>query len=403
MFSKFSEEAQKVLLGAKREMKALKHPYVGSEHLVLSILKNNPDLKKKLGDFHITYDSFYQQIIEQIGMGKEENEWFLFTPLLKRVIETAILFAKEANNGEVTSDQLFLAILEEGEGVAVRIFSQMNVDITELQEYFSNKMIIRKKKGGKKLIIEEFGVDLTKEATMNRLDPVIGREDELTRLMEILCRRTKNNPLLIGDAGVGKTAIVEELARRIVTKDVPEKLVGKRILSVSIASLVAGTKYRGEFEERITKMLSEIEKDDTILLFIDEIHTLMGAGGAEGAIDAANIFKPALARGNLHLIGATTTEEYKQSIEKDKAIDRRFQCVFVEEPTDETVYQILTKLRPLYEQYHQVQVSDSILKSIISLTNRYVNFRKQPDKSLDILDEVCARVSLSKNKRGVCL
>ena len=403
MFSKFSEEAQKVLLGAKKEMQNLKHPYVGSEHLVLSILKNNPELKKKLGEFHITYQGFYDQVVEQIGIGKEENGWFLFTPLLKRVIETAILLGKETNNGEVTSDQLFLAVLEEGEGVAVRILNQMDVDMLELQEYFSGKVIVRKKKGSKKLLIEEFGLDLTKEASFNHLDPVIGREDELSRVMEILCRRTKNNPLLIGDAGVGKTAIVEELARRIVEHQVPDQLLGKRILSVSIASLVAGTKYRGEFEERITKMIDELEKDDSILLFIDEIHTLMGAGGAEGAIDAANIFKPALARGKIHLIGATTTDEYKQSIEKDKAIDRRFQSVFIEEPTDETVYEILTKLRPLYEEYHHVQVSDSILKNIISLTNRYINTRKQPDKSLDILDEVCSRVSLSKNRKGKLL
>lgn len=403
MFSRFSEEAQKVLLGAKREMQNLKHPYVGSEHLILSILKNNSELKKRLATFRITYESFYQQVVEQIGIGKEENEWFLFTPLLKRVIETAILLAKETNNGEVTSEQLFLSVLEEGEGVAIRILNQMDVDLSELQEYFSSKVITKKKKGGKKLIVEEFGVDLTKEASSNRLDPVIGREEELTRVMEILCRRTKNNPLLIGDAGVGKTAIVEELARKIVKKQVPSQLLGKRIISVSIASLVAGTKYRGEFEERLTKMLSEIERDDSVLLFIDEIHTLMGAGGAEGAIDAANIFKPALARGKLRLIGATTTDEYKQSIEKDKAIDRRFQSVFVEEPTEKTVYEILTKLRPLYEEYHHVQVSDDILTSIISLTDRYVNDRKQPDKALDILDEVCSRVSLSKNKKGQLL
>ncbi|MDE5587415.1 MAG: ATP-dependent Clp protease ATP-binding subunit, partial [Bacilli bacterium] len=403
MFSRFSEDAQKVLLGAKREMQNLKHPYVGSEHLILSILKNNSELKKRLNTFHITYESFHQQVVEQIGIGKEENEWFLFTPLLKRVIETAILLAKETNNGEVTSEQLFLSVLEEGEGVAIRILNQMDVDLSELQEYFSSKVITKKKKGGKKLIVEEFGLDLTKEASSNRLDPVIGREEEITRVMEILCRRTKNNPLLIGDAGVGKTAIVEELARRIVKKQVPNQLLGKRIISVSIASLVAGTKYRGEFEERLTKMLSEIERDDSVLLFIDEIHTLMGAGGAEGAIDAANIFKPALARGKLRLIGATTTDEYKQSIEKDKAIDRRFQSVFVEEPTEETVYEILTKLRPLYEEYHHVQVSDDILNSIISLTNRYVNDRKQPDKALDILDEVCSRVSLSKNKKGELL
>jgi len=236
------------------------------------------------------------------------------------------------NSNEVTSDQLFLAVLEEGEGVAIRILKQMDVDINDLQEYFSNRIVVKKKKGGKKLLVEEFGIDLTKEASLNKLDPVVGREQEIVRLMEILCRRNKNNPLLIGDAGVGKTALVEELARLIVQNKVPDKLKNKRIISVSIASLVSGTKYRGEFEERVTKMIKEIESNNDVLLFIDEIHTLMGAGGAEGAIDAANIFKPALARGKIRLIGATTTDEYKQTIEKDRAMDRRFQTVFVYEP-----------------------------------------------------------------------
>ena len=401
MFSRFSEEAQKVLMNAKKEMQKLKHPYVGSEHLMLAIIKNNKEISKKLSEFGVTYNSFKNKLIEIIGVGTEENNWFLYTPLLKRVLETAILISKESSNGEVTSEQLFFAILEEGEGIAIRILNKLDVNIDDIQNFLSTKIVNKKHKSGKKkLLVDEYGVDLTEKALSNNIDPVIGRDEELKRVMEILTRRTKNNPLLVGDAGVGKTAIVEELARLITLNKVPDRLKGKRLISVSIAALVAGTKYRGEFEERITKMLKEIESDDSIILFIDEIHTLVGAGGAEGAIDAANIFKPALARGKIRLIGATTTEEYKQTIEKDKAIDRRFQMIFVLEPNKELVYEILQKLRPLYEDFHDVRVSDEILKSIINLTDKYVFDRKQPDKAIDILDEVCAKVALTVDKNS---
>ncbi len=403
MFSRFSEEAQKVLMNAKKEMQDLKHPYVGSEHLMLSLMKVSKSISKKLADLGVTYKNFKEKIMEIIGMGNEENSWFLYTPLLKRILETAILISKESSNGEVTSEQLLFSILEEGEGIAIRILNKMDVDIDELQSYFSTKIVNKKKNGKKKLIVEEYGIDLTEKASLNQIDPVVGREDELRHMMEILCRRTKNNPLLIGDAGVGKTAIVEELARMVTQNRVPDKLKDKRIISVSIASLVAGTKYRGEFEERITKMLKEIENDNSVILFIDEIHTLVGAGGAEGAIDAANIFKPALARGKIRLIGATTTEEYKQSIEKDKAIDRRFQMIFIQEPDTDKVYEILNKLRPLYEDFHNVKVPDFILRKIIALTDKYVYVRRQPDKAIDILDEVCSKVSLTGDKSSKTL
>lgn len=398
MFSKFSEEAQKVLLNAKKEMQELKHPYVGSEHLFLSLLKCDSELSKKLNDFGITYNKFKDKLIELIGYGTEKNDWFLYTPLLKRVMETALLISKESSNGEVTTDHLLFAILEEGGGVAVRILNEMDIDVSDIQDYFSTKLSSKKKNNKKKLLVEEFGVDLTKKAMLNELDPVVGRDKEIKRIMEILCRRGKNNPLLIGDAGVGKTALVEELARLIVEDKVPSQLKNKRIISVSIATLVSGTKYRGEFEERVTKMLKELENSDNILLFIDEIHTLMGAGGAEGAIDAANIFKPALARGKIRLIGATTTDEYKQTIEKDRAMDRRFQTVFVYEPDTEAVYQILEKLKPIYEAYHGVKIGDDELKLIIKLSNKYIYDRKQPDKAIDILDEVCSKASISKYK-----
>ena len=398
MFSKFSEEAQKVLLNAKKEMQELKHPYVGSEHLFLSLLKCDSELSKKLNDFGITYNKFKDKLIELIGYGTEKNDWFLYTPLLKRVMETALLISKESSNGEVTTDHLLFAILEEGGGVAVRILNEMDIDVSDIQDYFSTKLSNKKKNNKKKLLVEEFGVDLTKKAMLNELDPVVGRDKEIKRIMEILCRRGKNNPLLIGDAGVGKTALVEELARLIVEDKVPSQLKNKRIISVSIATLVSGTKYRGEFEERVTKMLKELENSDNILLFKDEIHTLMGAGGAEGAIDAANIFKPALARGKIRLIGATTTDEYKQTIEKDRAMDRRFQTVFVYEPDTEAVYQILEKLKPIYEAYHGVKIGDDELKLIIKLSNKYIYDRKQPDKAIDILDEVCSKASISKYK-----
>lgn len=398
MFSKFSEDAQKVLMNSKKEMQELKHPYVGSEHLFLSLLKVDNDSSKKLNELGITYDKFKDKLIELVGVGKEDNPWFLYTPLLKRVMETALLISKESSLNEVTTEHLLFAILEEGEGIAVRVLNKLAIDISELQDYFSTKVSSKKKSGKKKLMIEEFGIDLTKKALANDLDPVVGRELELKRIMEILCRRTKNNPLLIGDAGVGKTALVEELARLIVLDKVPDKLKNKRIISVSIASLVSGTKYRGEFEERVTKMLKELEASDDILLFIDEIHTLMGAGGAEGAIDAANIFKPTLARGKIRLIGATTTEEYKQTIEKDRAMDRRFQTVFVYEPNNEKVYDILVKLSPIYESYHGVRIGENELKLIIELSNKYIYDRKQPDKAIDILDEVCSKISLSEHK-----
>lgn len=394
MFSKFSEEAQKVLVLSKKEMQDLKHAYVGSEHLFLSLLKLNQDFSKKLKDKGITYKLFKEKLIEIVGIGDTENSLFLYTPLLKRIIETALLICKESSLNEVTPDHLIFALLEEGEGVAVRILNELGLDLNELQSFYSHRLTNKRKNSKKKLLVEEFGVDLTKKAQKDELDPVVGRDKDIKRVIEILCRRSKNNPLLIGDAGVGKTAIVEELARMIVKNQVPEKLKDKRIISVSIAALVSGTKYRGEFEERITKMLKELEDNDDIFLFIDEIHTIMGAGGAEGAIDAANIFKPALARGRLRLIGATTTEEYKQSIEKDRAMERRFQTIFVLEPNEKEVFEILSTLRPIYEEYHDVKIDDSCLKNIIMLSNKYIYDRKQPDKAIDLLDEVSSKVSL---------
>ncbi len=401
MFSKFSEDAQKVLMDAKREMQRLKHPYVGSEHMLLAILSHHEfSITKKLESYGIFYKKFRDELVSVVGLGKNANSWFLYTPLLKRVLESAMLDSKEEKMQEVSVEQLFLSLLEEGEGVAIRLLVGMNIDIDKLYNDFSTK-IMYKKSSKKKLSIEEYAVDFNKRVQKGEIDPVIGREEEVARLIEILSRRVKNNPLLIGDAGVGKTAIVEELASRIENGEVPKSLQHKRILSVSMASLIAGTKYRGEFEERINKILTEVENNNEIILFIDEIHTLVGAGGAEGAIDASNILKPALARGKLKVIGATTTAEYKEFMERDKALDRRFQKLVVEEPEIDKVKDILQNLKPIYESFHGTVIPDDILDLIILLTNKYVYDRRQPDKAIDILDEVCAKASLSlgKNER----
>ncbi len=399
MFSKFTEEAQRALVNAKKEMSELKHPYVGSEHLLLAILKENNEISKKLKSYNINYQNFKEELIDIMGVGTNKNQWFLYTPLLKRVIENAILDSKENNDGEVTIEHLFCSLLEEGEGVAIRIMLSMNVEVDKLYNNFPNKLVTKKMKQ-KHLLIEEMAVDLTKQASNEELDPVIGRDKEVERMIEILCRRTKNNPLLIGEAGVGKTAIVEHLSTLITKGEVPEILKNKKVLSFDMATMVAGTKYRGEFEERMKKVLNELEDNQDIIIFIDEIHTLVGAGGAEGAIDASNIFKPALARNKIRCIGATTTEEYKKYIENDGALDRRFQKVFIEEPDKIMVRKILMKLKGIYESYHQVMLKEEIIDTIIDLSDKYIYDRNQPDKAIDILDEVCAKTSLKETKNS---
>ena len=396
MFGNFAEDARKVLVNAKREMHELCHPYVSSEHLLLAILKDKNEITDKLKKYNVDYQIFKKEIIKVLGKGKKPSEWFLYTPLLKRILENAIIDAKDNNNGIVTICHLFVSLLEEGEGVAIRILIGMNIDLDELYTDFTYKLI--NKKNEKKLLLDELGVDLNKKALDGKLDPVIGRDFEIRRILEILSRRTKNNPILIGEAGVGKTAIVEELANMIVNDDVPLSLKNKRIISLDMASSVAGTKYRGEFEERMNKILKEIEENDDIVLFIDEIHTLVGAGGAEGAIDASNIFKPALARGKIRCIGATTIAEYKKYIEKDSALERRFQKVVIDEPSKEGVKQILMNLKEIYESYHGVVISEDIINLIIELSSKYIYNRNEPDRSIDILDEVSAMVSLKENK-----
>ena len=392
----FDEESQKLIINAKKEMYELKHPYVGSEHLLLSILHNEKlDITKKLNEYDINYNSFRNELIRIVGIGSKENEWFLFTPLLRRIINNATYYSKD-NNKMVTPYNLLIAILEEGDGVANRILLGMNINMNKLSEDILNDEYIKEKQ--ENLLLDEIGINMCECARQKKYDPIIGRDLEIERLIGILLRKNKNNPLLIGEAGVGKTAIVEEISRRIVSGNVPYKLKDKIIYSISMSVLVAGTKYRGEFEEKINRILDEAKSNQNIILFIDEVHTLMGAGGAEGAIDASNIIKPYLARGDIKVIGATTIDEYSKYIESDKALDRRFQKIYVEEATRDLVLNILLELKPIYEVYHNVVLNKNIISKIVDYSYKYIFNGKEPDKAIDLLDEVCAYSSLNNNK-----
>ena len=383
-------------------MLKLSHPYVGSEHFLLAILsaKDN-DVSNKLLCYGIDYNSFRNRLLELIGKGTEENDWFLFTPLLKRVIENAILDGKDKKFKSITSTDLFMSLLDEGEGIGVRILMSLGFNADDFyNDLISYEKGIKKVKN-KHSFLEEFGVDLVEQAKNGELDPVIGREKEINQVIETLLRRKKNNPLLIGPAGVGKTAIVEGLARLTSEGNVPDALKKKRIVSISMASIISGTKYRGEFEERMSKLIREVEKNEEYIIFIDEIHTIMGAGGAEGAIDASNILKPALSRGAFPLIGATTEKEYKQYIFKDKALERRFQTVLVKEPDVDKTINILRKIKPIYESYYNLAIPDFVLEQIVLLTNQYVHKNRQPDKSIEVLDSAACHASLTKSKSDI--
>ena len=398
MIGNFNEEAQTVLINAKKEMLELGHPYIGTEHLLLSILNSDTNINNRLSNYNLNYSNFKDELCRVVGTTNKKSEYFLYTPLLRKVLESAVMDSRDNNDGEVTLEHLFFSMLEEGEGIAIRILIGMGIDVEGLYDEFSSSLIKKcKKNKKKKLLVYDLGIDITNEAKEGKLDPVYGRDKEVKRVMEILCRRTKNNPILIGPAGVGKTAIAEELSRLIANEEVPSNLIGKKIISLDMATMVAGTKYRGEFEERMKKVIKELEDNSDVILFIDEIHTMVGAGGAEGAIDASNILKPALARGKIRCIGATTTEEYKKFIEKDAALERRFQKVYVEEPSIEETKNILFNIKDIYEKYHNVIISDNVIDNIVSLSEKYIFDRNRPDKEIDVLDEVCSRVSMKEN------
>lgn len=395
MFVNFSEEVRHILKQAEKERADLNHPYVGSEHLLLSLLKNSR-LKEVFEKRGLTYNKFKNKLIDIVGIGTKKSEFILYTPLLKRILENSIIEAREDNNKNVTPEILVISILDSEDGVANSILKSLRINIDKLYYDIKSKKY-NKSTRKKKSLLDELATDLTKLAKEGRLDPVIGRDKEISRTIEILLRRKKNNPILIGPAGVGKTAIVEEIANLIAKGNCPNFLKHKRIICLNIFSLVSGTKYRGEFEEKLKNVIRELEENDDIILFIDEIHTMVGAGGAEGAIDASNILKPSLARGTIKIIGATTLDEYKKFIEPDSALSRRFQNVMVNEPNKEDVVKILMEIRPLYEKYHNIIMPKKLINELVNLTDKYLSNRYEPDRSIDILDEVCAKVSITEN------
>ena len=387
MFNNFGFIGSKILKEAEEERCELHHPYVGSEHLLLAILKGDSKVKEILEDEGLTYKKFRQELIDIVGIPKKNIEINLYTPLLKRILSNALNDAKENNKGVVTESHLLIAMLDEGEGIAIRIMIGMNINLDDLYDELKVKpMDIKQEK------LEILTVGRVLNDKVDEFDEVIGRDKEINEVIEVLLRKKKSNPLLIGPAGVGKTAIVEELARRIKNKDVPLNLLNKKIIELPMGDLVSGTKYRGEFEERLTKIIKEVIKNKNIILFIDEVHTMVNAGGAEGAINAGDILKPYLARGDLKVIGATTTEEYEKFIAKDKALERRFETILVKEPSLEETKEILKGLKESYEAHHKIKITDENIEDIVSLANRYLFKKKNPDKTIDLLDSVCAYV-----------
>ncbi len=376
-------EIVNILKNAEKERYNLRHPYVGTEHLLLSILNNNKEIISFLNNYNLTYNNFKCELIKIVGMASKTSDINLYTPLLKRVINNAINNSKESGN-PLSVKELVLSLLEEGEGIAIRVLIGMHIDIDKI--YDDLKSNIKKNSN-----LELFYSGIIMNDNINIDEKVIGREKEIDMIIETLLRKKKNNPLLIGDAGVGKSAIVEELVRRIELKDVPDLLLNKKVVSVSMGNLVSGTKYRGEFEEKVTKIIKELENNQDIILFIDEVHTMVNAGGAEGAITAGDIFKPALARGNIHLIGATTTDEYLKYFSKDKALMRRFEVINICEPDLDKTKEILLKIKNEYENHHKVKISNKNINDIVLLTDKYIPNKKNPDKSIDFLDSVCSK------------
>lgn len=388
MYNNYSLEVKRIFKDAEKIAIDLNHPYIGTEHLLLSLINNDDKIKKILLKYDLTYDEFLDELLLVVGTSENKKCTCIYTPLLKRVIKTADEISK---NKMMEPMHLLEAILEEGEGIAIRIIISMGIDIDKLYDEIKKKH----KKGNTKLELYNIGKDMSE---INSDDILVGREKELNLIIETLLRKNKNNPLLIGPAGVGKSAIIEDLARRIKSGNVPNKLKDKKIVSLEMSSLVAGTKYRGEFEEKLNKVIKEIEENPEIILFIDEIHTMANAGGAEGAINASDILKPYLARGKVKIIGATTTNEYNKFIAKDKALSRRFEIIKINEPTIKETENILSKIRPSFEKHYNIKITEENIKNIVSLTDRYVLDRFNPDKSIDLLDSVCAMKEVESTK-----
>lgn len=401
MNNRLTNDAKAVLQYAQEVAQKFHHDYVGTEHILLGLVLNTDGIAGLLlNQLGLTPENVTRAIEQHVGWGQDSPTKLRLTPRTKRAMELAVREANRLEQNYVGTEHMLAGILEEGSGMAVQILEDMDIDPDLVSQRLSELMNDPAVEGGDAVPskngsdLSQFGRDLNEWAKQGKIDPVIGREKEISRVIQILSRRTKNNPVLIGAPGVGKTAIAEGLAQRIITGNVPDSLLDKRIFSLDLASIVAGTKYRGEFEERIKRILDTIEQDDSIILFIDEIHQLIGAGAVEGAMDAANILKPALARGDLQCIGATTIDEYKKHFEKDAALARRFQPVLVGEPTEDDAMAILFGLRDRYEAFHKARITDEAVKAAVKLSARYISDRYLPDKAIDVMDEAAARVRM---------
>lgn len=401
MNNRLTNDAKAVLQYAQEAAQKFHHDYVGTEHILLGLVLNTDGIAGLLlNQLGLTPENVTRAIEQHVGWGQDSPTKLRLTPRTKRAMELAVREANRLEQNYVGTEHMLAGILEEGSGMAVQILEDMDIDPDLVSQRLSELMNDPAVEGGDAVPskngsdLSQFGRDLNEWAKQGKIDPVIGREKEISRVIQILSRRTKNNPVLIGAPGVGKTAIAEGLAQRIITGNVPDSLLDKRIFSLDLASIVAGTKYRGEFEERIKRILDTIEQDDSIILFIDEIHQLIGAGAVEGAMDAANILKPALARGDLQCIGATTIDEYKKHFEKDAALARRFQPVLVGEPTEDDAMAILFGLRDRYEAFHKARITDEAVKAAVKLLARYISDRYLPDKAIDVMDEAAARVRM---------
>lgn len=404
MMQRFTDDAQRVLSFAQEAALELGHDYVGTEHVLIGLIKvKNGVAAKALNELGLSAETIIEDVEEHIGRGNKKASSVYMTPRVKHVLELAVEVANHMNHNYVGTEHILLGLLSDGGGVAVGILRNHNIRANDIVDTIrtilgssdSASHSGEDRKDNSSLgELADFSTDLNESAKQGKIDPVIGRDKEIARVIQILSRRTKNNPVLIGEPGVGKTAIAEGLAQRIVNGNVPEILRNKRIISLSISSMLAGAKYRGEFEERLKKAIDEVQKNDDMIIFIDEIHTLVGAGATEGAMDAANILKPALARGEFQVIGATTLDEYKKHIEKDAALERRFQPVLVGEPSEEDALEILKGLRDRYEAFHKAKITDEALEAAVSLSSRYITDRFLPDKAIDVVDEAASKVRM---------
>src|SRR5256884_133189 len=414
----FTPRAQQVLALARKEADRFNHNFVGTEHLLLGLIKLGQgvavNVLQKMG---LDLETVRMEVEKQVGTGPDQKMMgnIPYTPRVKKVLALAAKEAKALNHTYVGTEHILLGLLREGDGVAARVLKNLDVDIEQTRQEIlkeldpnfqasedapagegAEKAPAEKKGEVKTPALKAFGRDLTEIARKGEMDPVIGRKNEIERVIQILCRRTKNNPVLLGEAGVGKTAIVEGLAQEIAHGNVPELLRDKRVITLDLALMVAGTKYRGQFEERIKAVMDEIRRSKNVILFIDELHTIVGAGSAEGAMDASNIIKPALSRGELQCVGATTMNEYRKYIEKDAALERRFQTVKVDAPTIDEAIEILKGLRPKYEAHHKAKLTDEALETAVKLSERYITGRFLPDKAIDVMDEAGARARLKR-------